>query len=83
MSIHLNSLDMLFVAQIMIIILSRHRTLIISLLLQGLSVYCLIVTNIQKKCFGREIDLVGQYKRGVYKMFLTSSAMAFSHDPIF
>ena len=50
--------------------LLRHRALVTRLLSQGYKVNCL--SNTFKKFYGRDTDLVGQYKKNVCQMFADS-----------
>ena len=64
---HLSSFAMVvFVVQIRVT-LSRHKTLVTSLLSQGYKVNRLSKTF--KKFYGRHTDLVGKYKKNVCQMF--------------
>ena len=69
-SMHLSSLLMPVVAQIIVTFISRHRALMTRLLSQGYKVDRL--SNTFKKFCGRHTDLVGQYKKNVCQMFADS-----------
>ena len=67
-SMHLSSIAMPVVAQIIVALLLRHRALVtLRLLSQGYKVNCL--SNTFKKFYGRHTDLAGQYKKNVCQKF--------------
>ena len=70
-SMHLSSFAMPVVAQIILTFLTRHRALLKRLLSQGYKVNRL--SNTFKKFYGRQTDLVGQYKKMSAKCLLILS----------